>query len=114
VPGYGDALLPSGQLGRQVAGPLAEPDLLQGLPGSLAALGRLDPDEGDPGFHATETIHYVFVLAGELHLEQDGGEVVRLSVGDCVVQRGTNHKWEQSCPAPAAMAAVLIGAERRT
>jgi hypothetical protein len=44
VPGHGDALLrPAGQLGRQVAGPLAEPDLFQGLPGSLAALGRLIP-----------------------------------------------------------------------
>jgi hypothetical protein len=49
VPGHGDALLlPAGELGRQVADPLAEPDLLQGLPGSLAALGRLDP-EGDQG-----------------------------------------------------------------
>jgi hypothetical protein len=84
-------------------------DAESALPGLF---GAHEADERDPGFHATDTLDYVFVLEGELHLEQDGGEVVQLTAGDCVVQRGTNHKWSNQAPLPATMAVVVIAAER--
>jgi quercetin dioxygenase-like cupin family protein len=50
-----------------------------------------------PGFispmHRTHSIDYAVVLSGEVELELDNGEVVRLQAGDVVVQRGTNHLW---------------------
>jgi uncharacterized cupin superfamily protein len=80
------------------------------LPGLFQAH---ESDVGDPGYHTTETLDFVFVLEGELYLEQDGGETVRLEAGHFVVQRGTNHKWSNRAPKPAAFAVVLIGAHRR-
>ena len=68
-----------------------------------------ESDEDDPGFHSTETIDYVVVLEGNLVLEQDSREAVQLAVGDWVVQRGTNHRWSNPGPGPAAMGAILIG-----
>jgi hypothetical protein len=44
----------------------------------------------DPGMHKTRMVDYVFLLAGELTLVLDRGEV-KLKPFDVVVQRGTNH-----------------------
>src|SRR5579872_2918352 len=44
----------------------------------------------DPGMHKTRTVDYVVLLAGELTLVLDRGEV-KLRPFDVVVQRGTNH-----------------------
>jgi mannose-6-phosphate isomerase-like protein (cupin superfamily) len=79
------------------------------LPGLFSAH---ESDDHDPGFHATETIDYVMVLEGHLELELDNGEVVQCSPGHCVVQRGTNHRWRNVAPEPAAFLVVLISAER--
>ena len=43
--------------------------------------------------HRTRTLDYVIVIEGELVLILDDSEVV-LKPGDVVVQRGTNHAWE--------------------
>jgi hypothetical protein len=43
--------------------------------------------------HRTRTLDYVVVIEGELVLILDEGEVV-LKPGDVVVQRGTDHAWE--------------------
>lgn len=43
--------------------------------------------------HRTQTIDYVVVIAGELVLILDDSEVT-LKPGDVVVQRGTDHAWE--------------------
>jgi mannose-6-phosphate isomerase-like protein (cupin superfamily) len=43
--------------------------------------------------HRTETLDYVVIIEGELVLMLDDSEVV-LKQGDVVVQRGTNHAWE--------------------
>jgi mannose-6-phosphate isomerase-like protein (cupin superfamily) len=69
----------------------------------------------NPGFrsamHRTSTIDYVFILEGELEMELDGGEWVHLSAGDIVVQRGTNHAWENKSERVCRLASVLIAAE---
>lgn len=43
--------------------------------------------------HRTQTIDYVVVIEGEMVLILEDTEVV-LKSGDVVVQRGTNHAWE--------------------
>ena len=69
----------------------------------------------NPGFrsamHRTSTIDYVFILDGELEMELDGGEWVHLNAGDIVVQRGTNHAWENKSGRVCRLASVLIAAE---
>lgn len=72
----------------------------------------------NPGFrsamHRTSTIDYVFILDGELDMELDGGEWVHLNAGDIVVQRGTNHAWENKSDKICRLASVLINAEPYT
>jgi quercetin dioxygenase-like cupin family protein len=72
-------------------------------------------DEFAPGAakltHRTETLDYVIVLSGECDLELDSGEVVHLTPGDVVVQRGTMHAWVNNGPAPCVIAAILIDAK---
>jgi mannose-6-phosphate isomerase-like protein (cupin superfamily) len=43
--------------------------------------------------HRTRTLDYVIVIEGELTLILDDSEVI-LKPGDVVVQRGTDHAWE--------------------
>jgi hypothetical protein len=91
----------------------------------LAALEaqRREPDEGSghgaafdrskprhPGFHKTNSVDYAIVLAGEIHALLDEGEV-RLTAGDVLVQRGTNHAWSNRTDEPAVLAFVLVDAK---
>ena len=66
----------------------------------------------DPGMHTTDTVDYVVVLSGEADLELDDGAKIRVTRGDCVVQRGTRHAWRNRGAEPFMAAAVMIGAER--
>jgi mannose-6-phosphate isomerase-like protein (cupin superfamily) len=63
-----------------------------------------------PAIHRTRTIDYVIVLEGEIDLLLDEGEV-RLSGGDVVVQRGTNHAWINRGSATCRLGMVFIDAE---
>ncbi len=74
------------------------------IPG-LAEL--FDPD--DPGMHATPTVDYVVVLAGEVHLVMEGGEETVVRQGDIVIQNGTRHAWRNMSERPATLATVMIG-----
>jgi mannose-6-phosphate isomerase-like protein (cupin superfamily) len=69
----------------------------------------------NPGYrsamHRTNSIDYVFILDGEMEMELDGGEWVHLKAGDIVVQRGTNHAWENKSDRVCRLASVLIAAE---
>ncbi|MEU8196486.1 cupin domain-containing protein [Microbispora amethystogenes] len=66
------------------------------------------------GMHTTDTLDYGICLEGELWLELDSGDEVRLTPGACVVQQGTPHAWHNRSETPALMAFVGIGAERPT
>ena len=53
--------------------------------------------------HRTRTLDYVVVIEGEVVLSLSDSEVV-LKQGDVVVQRGTDHAWENRSDAVARMA----------
>jgi mannose-6-phosphate isomerase-like protein (cupin superfamily) len=60
--------------------------------------------------HRTRTVDYVVVISGEIVLVLDDSEVT-LRPGDVVVQRGTDHAWENRASQPARMAFFHIDAE---
>jgi quercetin dioxygenase-like cupin family protein len=60
--------------------------------------------------HRTETVDYGICLEGELYLVLDDSEI-RLGPGDVVVQRGTDHRWENRSDGVARMAFVLVDGE---
>jgi quercetin dioxygenase-like cupin family protein len=57
--------------------------------------------------HRTRTIDYGVVLEGEVVLILDDSEVT-LKQGDVVIQRGTNHAWENRTAKPARIVFVLL------
>jgi quercetin dioxygenase-like cupin family protein len=59
--------------------------------------------------HRTRTIDYGIVLEGEMVLILSDSEV-DLRAGDVVIQRATDHAWENRSDADARMAFVLIDA----
>jgi quercetin dioxygenase-like cupin family protein len=61
--------------------------------------------------HRTETLDYAVLLSGEIDLELDAGEVVRLKPRDVVIQRGTVHTWVNRGTVPAVIAFILIDAD---
>jgi quercetin dioxygenase-like cupin family protein len=70
--------------------------------------------EFDPGangvMHRTETIDYIACLEGEIEMDMDDS-TVKLSAGDVMVQRGTNHAWVNRSKARARLAIVLVDAK---
>ena len=60
--------------------------------------------------HRTRTIDYGIVLDGEVVLILSDSEVV-LRAGDVVVQRGTDHAWENRTDKMATMVFILLDAE---
>jgi hypothetical protein len=79
---------------------------------ALERFGAGDAIRGSsrPDMHATRTLDYAVVLAGEVTLILDEGEVT-LKPLDTVVQRGTNHTWENRGAEPALIAFVLLDAK---
>ena len=59
--------------------------------------------------HATNTLDYAIILDGDLWLEMDDAEIVKLSKGDVVVQQGTRHGWRNKGDKPATIAFVMLG-----
>jgi uncharacterized cupin superfamily protein len=60
--------------------------------------------------HRTKTLDYVVVIEGEVVLLLDDTELT-LNKGDVVVQRGTDHAWENRTDKVARMAFFHIDAE---
>jgi hypothetical protein len=60
--------------------------------------------------HRTQTLDYAVVIEGEVVLVLEDSEVV-LKKSDVVVQRGTNHAWENRSDKMARMAFFHISAE---
>jgi hypothetical protein len=57
--------------------------------------------------HRTRSIDYGIVLEGEIYMILDDSEV-HLHAGDIVVQRGTDHAWENRSNRLARMAFILV------
>lgn len=66
-------------------------------------------EPGDPGMHTSDTIDYGVVVRGEITLELDDGKKVHLQQGDCIVQNGTRHRWQNPLAEPCLMAFISIG-----
>lgn len=63
-----------------------------------------------PLMHRTETVDYAVVLEGEITMLLDDSEVY-LKAGDVVIQRGTNHAWNNRSGKPVRMLYVLMDAK---
>ena len=64
-------------------------------------------DDSNPNMHRTESIDYIVLLKGRVRLVLDEG-ATDLDPFDVVIQRETNHAWENLTDEPALMLAVLI------
>jgi mannose-6-phosphate isomerase-like protein (cupin superfamily) len=78
-------------------------------PGHIHKLPRRS-DGRHPMMHRTRSVDYGIVLEGEIYMILDEQEVL-LRAGDVVVQRGTDHAWENRAQGVCRMAFILIGAE---
>lgn len=78
--------------------------------GSALQITSMAPGSSSP-HHRTVSMDYGIVLEGEIELELDLGQKVRLSAGDVVVQRGTIHTWRNVGTGPSKMAFVLLDAK---
>src|SRR5262245_9799275 len=96
---------PGGMTWRLVRMPPPRP----GAPDALAAQSHADPrfDPKRPGFHRTETLDFVQILDGRIALELHDEERL-LGPGDCVVQRGTWHRWRVLGDRPCLYQVVML------
>ncbi len=60
--------------------------------------------------HKTDTVDYGIVLSGELTAIFESGETLLLP-GDLIVQRGTNHAWENRSDAPTRVAFINMSGQ---
>ncbi|MGC3983063.1 MAG: cupin domain-containing protein [Steroidobacteraceae bacterium] len=60
--------------------------------------------------HRTRSVDYGIVLEGEIWMILDDQQVL-LKAGDIVVQRGTDHAWENRSDKLCRMAFILVGGE---
>jgi hypothetical protein len=79
--------------------------------GRLPGLAETFERDGSQ-MHVTSTIDYALVIDGELWLEVDDGETVKLTAGDIVVQQATRHGWRNKGTRAATIAFVMLGAEQ--
>lgn len=86
-------------------------DEIVGPPGNGTLARIVDMPPGSKcAMHRTETIDYGAVLAGEVTLVLDDDSATTARSGDVIVQRGTEHAWENRSQAPARILFVLVGA----
>lgn len=78
--------------------------------GSLVRLIETPPGAKVP-LHRTESLDYAVVLAGEMTLILDSGEEATLRRGDVIVQRGTEHAWENRGAEPVTMFFAVVDGE---
>lgn len=70
---------------------------------AAGAIPGLDPD----GFHRTQTIDHILMLEGEVDLVLDD-ERTTVRPGDVVIQRNTNHAWQNMGESPAIFWGVMV------
>ena len=77
--------------------------------GVVARFTEMSPGAAAP-MHRTASLDVGIVLDGETWLVLDDGSETRMTAGDVVIQRGTNHAWENRSDAVVRMAFVMIDA----
>jgi mannose-6-phosphate isomerase-like protein (cupin superfamily) len=79
------------------------PEARSKMPGLL----EVSDDSRGPGMHRTETVDMLVIVSGEVDLVLEA-QTVRLRAGDCVVQRGTWHAWENPGDEPCVIAGLMV------
>jgi quercetin dioxygenase-like cupin family protein len=93
--------------------PAAAPfPLLPHNSGAIFRILELAPGTA-PLMHATATIDYIIVLAGELTMQLEDGSEVRLGPHDVMIQRATAHGWANRGAVPCRFATVVIDASAK-
>ena len=77
--------------------------------GSNVRIVHMPPGTRSP-MHRTESLDYGVVLEGEVTLVLDGGSDTKVGPGELVVQRGTNHAWENRTDGATRVLFVMVGA----
>jgi quercetin dioxygenase-like cupin family protein len=99
----------------QIAASEAEPTRAGELLGPPAAGTRVRIVDMPPGAHSpmhrTESVDYGVVLEGEITLVLDDGSATTVGPGELVVQRGTDHAWENRSGMPTRILFVLVAGE---
>jgi hypothetical protein len=104
---------PQGTVLRVVDFPPRPADLEERRRQAAASFNSLFPDaarateHAQPGMHATLSIDYAIVLAGAITAIMDKGET-DLAAGDILIQRATNHAWENRTDRMARVCFILI------
>jgi quercetin dioxygenase-like cupin family protein len=75
--------------------------------GSRVRIVDMPPGVRSP-MHRTESVDYGVVLAGRVTLVLDDGQSVEVGPGELVVQRGTDHAWENRGELTARVLFVLL------
>lgn len=68
-----------------------------------------DPPGAPASLHQTDTLDYVVILHGEVHVVFAGEERL-VKAGDILVQRGTPHAWSNRSGQPCTFVAVMLDA----
>jgi len=80
----------------------------------MKVVGADAPAKGLPPkhsmMHRTRSVDYAIILAGEIDMMLDEGEV-HLKAGDVVVQQATNHAWINRGKEPCRVAFILMDSQ---
>ena len=76
--------------------------------GTRVRIVDMPPGARSP-MHRTESVDYGVVLEGEITLLLDDGSATTVGAGELVVQRGTDHAWENRSGAWTRILFVLVG-----
>jgi hypothetical protein len=81
--------------------------ILDIYPGHVQAWKPRD-DGRHPGMHRTQSLDYGILIQGQIHMILDDKAEVCLNPGDVVIQRGTDHAWENRSDQVARIAFILL------
>ena len=82
----------------------------KGMLKAMNADHALGDQSRHPMMHRTNSIDYIVVLAGQITLLLDEGEVT-VGPNEVIVQRGTSHAWENRGAEPVRLVAVNVNCE---
>lgn len=85
----------------------ADAEATNAILGEEHSSGGWNPEGDHPTMHRTETVDYGIVISGEVWLVVDTGETL-LKQGDCCIQRGTNHAFENRSDETCRIAFVIV------
>ena len=82
--------------------------------GTTCFVMEIPPDDPEQpvSLHQTDTLDYVVILCGEVHVVYSNEERL-VRAGDILVQRGIPHAWSNRSGQPCTFLAVMIDAKRK-